>query len=215
MSHIDHQFGTDCISNFTEFWKVDDVRIGWSTCHNQLRLYFLSLLEDGIKVQQLCFWINAIRYKMVGLAREADWSTMGQVTTSRQIHAHHCVAWLNQSHISCTIGLTAWVRLHIGEFGTKDFLSALNGQALHNIHYVCSTIITATWVAFSIFIGQNRTLSGHNSFRNDVFWSDQLDIMLLTLFLIGNGIPEFFVKCFIVFLVKNHKVSPSFEKIGR
>ena len=69
--------------------------------------------------------------------------------------------------------------LHVGCFGAKDLLDAVDGQLLGDVDKFAATVVALAWVAFGVFVGEHRALGLQNRLRNDVLRGDQLDLVAL------------------------------------
>ena len=104
---------------------------------------------------------------------------MGQVTAFGQAHAHDGVTGLEEGEEHGLVGRGTAVRLHVGGVGTEQGLDALDGQALGHVHVLATAVVTLARVAFGVFIGQLRTLRGHDGGRGIVLAGDQFDVVFL------------------------------------
>ena len=208
MSHVNHQFCTDFICNGTEFFKINDAGISRCSSHNQLRRYFFGTSQDGIVIQLLRVLVHSIGHKIVGFSWKVNRSSVGQVSTSWQVHTKNSITWLDQGHVGSGIGLATWMGLDIGKFSTKDFFCPFDGKIFNHIYHFCTAIVAFSRITFRVLIGQNRALCSHYCFWNNVFWSNQLDVVLLAFFFSLDGIPKILVISLVVFQIENHVYTP-------
>ena len=94
--------------------------------------------------------------------------TVGQVTTCVQAHAEDRIARLQHRIEHTLISLAAGIRLHIGESAIEQLLGPLNRQLFRNVHKLAATVISLTWIAFSILVRQHRSLSLQHGVGNNI-----------------------------------------------
>src|SRR5206468_11799585 len=82
------------------------------------------------------------------------------------------------------VGLAARMRLNVSMFGRKELLGALDGELFGNIDIFTAAVPAAFWVAFGIFISQDRALRFHDGQAGEVFTGDELNVVLLALALV-------------------------------
>ncbi|MNN87855.1 hypothetical protein D3C81_2054640 [compost metagenome] len=59
---------------------------------------------------------------------------------------------------------------------------------LDHVDVFAAAVVTLAWVAFGVFVGQNRALGFHDCRAGVVFRSNQLDVLFLALsFLLHGG----------------------------
>ena len=79
--------------------------------------------------------------------------------------------------------------LNIDIMSAEQLLRSFNGQGFCDINEFTTTVITLAWIAFSIFVGQDRPLRLEDPGAYKVFGCDKLDMLFLTLFFLLNSIP--------------------------
>ena len=105
-----------------------------------------------------------------------------------QIHAQHCVAWLEHGLIGSVVCLRAAVRLHIGVFSAEKLLDAFARQIFDDVDVFAAAVIALARIAFGVFVRQAGALRRHHSAAGKVFRSDQLDLVALTLEFVLDGL---------------------------
>src|SRR3546814_9654736 len=83
---------------------------------------------------------------------------MSQVPTRIKRQAHDGVAWLGERQHDRSVGLRAGMGLHIDEVAVEKLLGAVNGELLDFIRWSAALIIALAWIAFGIFVGEDRSL---------------------------------------------------------
>ena len=194
MGHIDHQIGTDTVSNLAEPSKINVAAIGRAPGNDQLGLFAQGRGGQGVIIDQVRDRIDRIGNGPEPLARLVGRRTMSQVTTGGQIHAQKRIAGLQQGQKHSLIGLGARMGLNIGIGAIEQGLGPLNRQGLGNIDKFAAAIIPAARIALGILVGQDRALGLEHGARDNVFRRDQLDLGLLTLHLLGDTGEQFGVR---------------------
>ena len=184
--HIDKEVCADFIGDFAEFCPVDLQRVGRCTGHNHFGFVFKSQAFDFGIIENFVF-IQTISNGIVEFARNIDAGTVGQVAAVCQRHAQNGVARFQNRSVHGLVGLRAGVRLDIDIFCAKQFFYAINRQLFDNINIFTATVVAFARIAFSVFVGQLRTLGFHNGTADVVFRGDQLDVVLLALVFLGDG----------------------------
>ena len=121
---------------------------------------------------------------------------MGQMSAVIQIHTHNGIAGLQHSELHCHICLCSGMGLYIGIITSKQLLGTFDRQILDDIHALTTTVISLAGISFRIFIGQWTSHSCHNSLTYPVFRCDQLDVTVLTILLVNNGLCHFGIYSF-------------------
>src|SRR3546814_15891613 len=77
--------------------------------------------------------------------------------------------------------------LHIDEAAVEKLLGAVTGELLDFIRWSAALIIALAWIAFGIFVGEDRSLRFQHRFRNAIYGGDQFDLIFLTFQFIADG----------------------------
>ena len=118
---------------------------------------------------------------------------MSQMTAISQVHTHNSITRSQQGKEHCHIGLSTRMRLYIGIACTKKLLGSINSQLLYHIYVFAATIVTLTWIALCIFIGEDTALSSHNSLADNILGSNQLQLVSLTIQLLVNCLGNLWI----------------------
>lgn len=111
--------------DFAHALEIDNARIGGGATHNELGLMFFGKTLDLVVVDKLGFGVNAVRDDVVILAREINGRTMGKVTAMVERKAQHGIAQVDQRLIGSKVGVSAGMRLHVGELAVEQLAGAL------------------------------------------------------------------------------------------
>ena len=184
--HVDKEVCADFIGDFAEFCPVDLQRVGRCAGHNHFRFVFESQAFYFGIIENFIF-IQTISNGVVEFAGDVNACAVGQVAAVCQRHAQNGVARFQNRSVHGLVGLGAGVRLDIDIFCAKQLFSAVNRQLFNNINVFTATVVAFAGIAFSVFVGQLRTLGFHNGTADVVFRGDQLDVVLLALVFLGDG----------------------------
>jgi hypothetical protein len=113
---------------------------------------------------------------------------VGQVAAMGERHAHDAVARLQQRQEHRLVRLSAGMRLDVGVCRAEQLLQPLDGHFLDLVDELAAAIVALTRIAFGIFVGQHRALRRQHVGGDDVFRGDQLDLGLLPVEFLGDGV---------------------------
>ena len=181
MGHVGQQIGPDLIGNGAEGGEVDAAGVSRVATNDQLRLVLQGQLANGVEIELLGVWIDAVMDGLEPLARHIDRGTMGEVTPMGEIHAKDRVAGIQQGQEDREIGLGAAVGLHIRPGRAKQLLGPLNRQGLNRIHVLTTAVVALAGQTFGVLVGEDRALGFHHRPRREVLASNQLQVALLPL----------------------------------
>src|SRR5690606_11351446 len=111
---------------------------------------------------------------------------MGEMTAGSEIQSHEGVAGLQQGHEDCLVSLRARMRLDIGKAAVEDLLGALNRQRLGNVDELAAAIVTPAGISCGILVREYRALRFKYRSADDVFRSNQFNLLPLTVQFLGN-----------------------------
>jgi hypothetical protein len=102
------------------------------------------------------------------------------------------------------------VGLHIGKISAEKLLGPLDGDVFNHIHALTAAVIASAGVSLGVFVGEYGPGSGQNSGADDIFGSNQLNVLLLTLEFCLNSVSYFRIDCGKeLHCVLNHVKTPS------
>ena len=125
-----------------------------------------------------------------------DRASVCQVSAMVQIHSHDRVTRLADCKLYGHVGLCSGVGLYICIITAKQLLCSLDCKILYHIHAFASAIITLCRIPLCIFIGQYASHRCHDRFADPVFRCDQLNMAVLSVLLIHNGLCDLRIYCF-------------------
>ncbi len=97
----------------------------------------------------------------------------------REIEPHERIARLQQREEHGLVGLTARIRLDVGEAAVKQFGGALDRELFGDVDELAAAIITPADIALGVFVGHHRALRLQHRLGDDVLRGDQLDLVAL------------------------------------
>ena len=107
-----------------------------------------------------------------------------------QIHGQHLVSGLEHREINGHVRAAARMRLHVGVFGPKQFLGAVDGQLFDRIYMLAPAVPTFLGVTFGVFVGERRSLRFHHGQAGEILAGDELDVFLLPLAFLFDGLVD-------------------------
>ena len=186
--HIHHEKSAGFIRDFAQFCKVDRTRICGCACNDHLGFVHKGKAAHFIIVDHFRFRIYTIGNEVIILAGHVHGAAVRQVSAMGQIHAKHGVSIVQERKINGKVRLRAGMRLHICVFCAKQPACAFTSQVFYDVHALTAAVIPFAGIAFGIFVGQMAAHRCHHGLRNEVFGSDQLQMVALAL--------EFQLHCF-------------------
>src|SRR5215472_5844336 len=83
------------------------------------------------------------------------------------------------------------MRLHIGMLGAEEFLGAIARQVLDHVDKLAAAIVAAAGIAFGVLVGEDAAGGFENSFGSEIFARNELDLRVLALGLMADGVVNF------------------------
>ena len=193
--HIHHENRFVVVGNLCELCEINYSGISTSTSKHHFWLMLFGQSCYFIIINSAIVLLNTIRNDFVKLARKIQMHSMGKVPAMGQIHAKNGVTWLQAGKVNGHVGAGACMRLYICMFSTKKLASSAYCKRFGFINKLASAVISFTWIPFSIFVGKNRTLNGHDRRACVIFGGNHFQTFLLPGFFVLNCFPYFWV-CF-------------------
>jgi hypothetical protein len=94
---------------------------------------------------------------MVQDAREIDGTSVGEVTTVREIKTEQGISRLQQGQIDRGVGRSARVWLDVGPDAIENLFAALSCEVFGLIYVLASTIVALAGQPLSVLVVQHRT----------------------------------------------------------
>ncbi len=167
--HIHHQISADAVGNLSQLLEVDDPRIGAGPGHDHFRLIFISEPLEVFVVDLLRFLIHTVRDDLEETSGKVHRVPMRQVAAFGEAHGENGVAGVEHGKVNGHIGTASAVRLHIHMLCTEELFGAIDGEALGFIDPFAAVVPALGRIAFSIFVGQARSLCFAYSSADNIF----------------------------------------------
>ena len=190
MGHVDHQQRAHLVGDLTHALVVPLARIGRSAAHDQFRMALHGQLLHGIVVDAARSLVQPIADGLEVLARHVDRRTVRKVASVCEVQPHEGVARLHAGEEDRHVGLGTRVRLDVGPLRTVEFAKTLDGQRLHFVNHLATSVVTCSGVTFGILVREHRAHGLHHLIADEVLRGDQLDAVHLTAPLFGNQIEN-------------------------
>ncbi|MNW57455.1 hypothetical protein D3C74_352640 [compost metagenome] len=97
-----------------------------------------------------------------------------------KVHTKYSITRFQRCKIYCHVRLCAGVRLNIHVFCSEQFFGTITRNVFNYVHMLTTAIVTFTWIAFSVLVGQYRSQCFDYCFTHDVLGCNQFDVVLLT-----------------------------------
>src|SRR5690606_12674729 len=94
------------------------------------------------------------------------------------------------------VGLRARMRLHVGVVRAEQLLQPVDRQPLGHVHELAAAVVALAGVTLGVLVGQLGALRLHHPRAGVVLRGDQLDMVLLSAPLVGDGGGQFRVVTF-------------------
>ncbi len=188
MRHIDHQFGADLIGDLPHAGEINHAGVGTASADNHFgTLAYRDLLHlvivDGFRI-----FTHAVRNDLVHLAGEVQRMPVREMASVGQIQTHHCVARLQQRHISGHIGLRTRMRLDIHMVRAKDLFGPVTCQSLDHISKLASAVIALAWITLSVLVGKDRACGLEHRHADKVLRGNQFQTIMLAVSFVPNSL---------------------------
>ena len=187
---VRQQVCADFASDLAHALEINGARIGAGTDSDHLRLVFTRHLGELVVIDALVVFADAVMDDLKEFTGEIGLVAVRQMAPVRKVHGQHFVSRFEDGEIAGHVGLAAGVGLDVDVIGAEDPARAVNGKLLDDIHIFATTVPAFTRVTLGIFVGEHRTLRLQNGGADKIFAGDQLDIILLALFFVLNGISD-------------------------
>ena len=192
----------DLIGDDPELLIIDDPGVGAGADDDDLRAVFLREGFDLVEIDGFRLPVHAVEDAAVELSRETGRTSVRKMTPMGEVHPEDCVAWLKHCEIDCHIGLNACVGLNIGVFRPEKLLAPGNGQPLHDVDELASSIISPARIALCVLVRHDASLGLKNGLADEVFRGDHFQLSGLS--------PGFLENCLRDLRVGLHQIRHGF-----
>lgn len=190
MGNIGNQTSSGPIRDLSHSGKIDPAWIGGAARENQAGSHRQRQPFHFVIVNQFIVMSNLVGGDIEPASRKADRRPVRKMPSAGKVEPHDPVAGFKQGKQGGDIGVGAGVGLNIGIGRTEQLAGAVDGELLDQIDCFATTIIAARRTTFRVFVGQDGPLGGAHITTDDVFGRDHLDMILLTLFLLKQGLLQ-------------------------
>ena len=190
VSHIHHKHRPRLVGDLPEFLKINGSGIGRRPRNDHFRAAFQRGFPQLIIIDKSLV-VHPIGHDLKIFSGNIHRASVGEMSAVIQIHPHDGVPGVADRKLHRQIGLCPRMGLYVGIIAAKELLRPLNGQLLHHIHALASAVVTLRRVSFRILVGQRAAHGRHHRFAHPVLGSDQLDMAVLSLLLIHDGLGDF------------------------
>ncbi len=173
--HVHEQIGTHAVGDLAHALEIDDARVGGRAGGDHARLHLEGHFGEGVVIDALVHLADAVMGDGIEATGEIGLVAMGEMAAVGKIHGEDLVARLEHGKIDGGIGLRAGVRLHIHVITAEEFLRAVDGQLLDDVHILATAYLfvrqepcasmTARLVKFSLAMS-----SMFSNWRSSSFW---------------------------------------------
>src|SRR5690606_25213874 len=112
-------------------------------------------------------------------ARQVDGSAMRQMAARLEVETKDRVTGRQQREEYRLIGLASRVRLHIRISAAEKLVQALYCEVFDHIDIGAAAIVAPVWIAFGVFVGENRALRFQNGGAYKILGGNQFDAIAL------------------------------------
>ena len=188
--HIHKQIRAHFVGDFAEFRPVNFQGIGGGAGHNHFG-FVLKREAFHFGVVEHFVFVQAVGNGVVELAGNVYRCAVGEVAAVGEAHAEDGVAGFQYGSIHGLVSLRAGVGLYVGIGGAEQFFHAFEGKLFGHIYVFAAAVVAFAGVAFGVFVGELAALGFHHGAADVVFGGNQLNVVLLALFLGSNGGGQF------------------------
>ena len=190
VGHVHEEERAVIASGFCDAREIDDAGIGAGAGYDHFGFVLGGEAVDFVVVDLLGVLANAVSDEFVHAAGEIEWVAVCEVAAVREVHAEDGVAGLERGHVNGDVGLRAGVRLHVGVLGAEERLGAIDGELFGFVRDFAAAVIALAWIAFRIFVGEDRTHRFENGFRDEIFRRDEFEAGSLALGLFAQQLSD-------------------------
>src|SRR5262249_9166304 len=118
------------------------------------------------------------------------------MTAVGEVHAQIAISRFEHSEIDCHVRLCSGMGLNISMIGGKQFLGARNRQGFDFIDELTAAVIPFSRISFGIFVSHDAALSFQHRFADNIFRSNELEVLLKPICFLMYGLKFFVIVLF-------------------
>ena len=154
--HIYKEKSANAFGGLGDARKIDDAGIGAGSRDDHFGFVLRGQPIDFVVIDLFVVLAHTIRHEFVHATGKIKRMAVREVAAVRKIHAQHGVARLQRAHVNRNIGLRAGVRLHVGMFGAKDLLGAIDCELLDLVGEFASAVVALAGIPFGVLVRRDR-----------------------------------------------------------
>jgi len=190
VSHIYHKYCANFVRYFTEFLEINGSGISTCTCDNHFGLALQCDFTKLVVIDESVI-IYTVRYDVEIFTGNVNRASVCQMSAVVKVHTHDGISGVTYCKLNGKVSLCSGMRLYVSIICSEQFLCSLDGKSFYYVYAIASAVVSLSGITFRIFIGQNASHGCHNRFAYPVLGSNQLDMAVLTLLFIYNGLRNF------------------------
>ncbi len=105
----------------------------------------------------------------------------------RQVETKNGIARLENCHVGRGIGLRAGVRLDVGKLRAEYLFGTIAREIFYNVGILAAAVVASPWIAFGIFVGEDRSGGFEHCFGDEVLAGNHLQAFVLAEGFVVNG----------------------------
>ena len=192
--HVGEVQCADALCYVAEPLEVDRSGVGGVARHDDFWFEFMGDALDGVVVDHLRFFVEAVVDEVVDATGEVDRGAVREMSAVIERHAHHSIAGFQCGEVCGHVGLRSAVRLDVCVLCTfEKLLGAFDGEGFRGVDVFGAGVVASAGIAFGVFVGQDRSGGLENCFAGVVFGGDEDDFFAQTAFFGGDDLGDSWV----------------------
>ena len=126
VGHIDHKDCTDFVGETAYAGIIPFAAVSAGAGYDEFRTFGAGFLLHLLIIDAACLLVDCIANRFEHQSGEVHRTSVAQMASVAQVHAHKLVAGLQARHEDCHISLCSAMRLNVCPFGTKKFLGSFD-----------------------------------------------------------------------------------------
>ena len=190
VGHVDKKDRADLASDLGDPVEVDRPGVGAGAGEDQLRLVLSGEGRDVVVVDPLGLGVEAVADRGIPPAGEVELHPVGQVAAVGEVHRQDGVARLEAGIIDRLIGRGPGMRLDVGVLGAEELLGPVDRQPLDLVDELATAVIPLAGQTLGVLVGQDRADGLHDGGAGVILRGDQLELVALANFLVGDRVEK-------------------------